>query len=60
MGHAMASERTPEKADRIADWLRDRILTEKLVAGASLGRVADLSREYAVSMSSLRESLRMP
>jgi len=63
MGAAMAPERTlepaTEKADRIADRLRDRILTEKLAEGASLGRVADLAREYGVSMSSLREALRM-
>jgi DNA-binding FadR family transcriptional regulator len=48
-----------EKADRIARWLRDRIVTEKLADGESLGRVADLAREYGVSMSSLREALRM-
>ena len=63
MGDVMAPERMPEpaieKADRIADWLRERILTEKLADGASLGRVADLASEYSVSMSSLREALRM-
>jgi DNA-binding FadR family transcriptional regulator len=48
-----------EKADRIAQWLRDRIVTEKLADGESLGRVADLARDYGMSMSSLREALRM-
>ena len=51
MGDVMAPERMPEpaieKADRIADWLRERILTEKIADGASLGRVSDLASEYA-------------
>lgn len=53
------AEKAPEKAELIAEWLRARILTDEFGDGDSLGRVADLAEEYAVSLSSLREALRM-
>ena len=55
----MTVDRAPEKADLIAEWLRSRILSGNLSEGSSLGRIADLADEYGVSLSSLREALRM-
>jgi GntR family transcriptional regulator, transcriptional repressor for pyruvate dehydrogenase complex len=55
----MRTDKAPEKAELIAEWLRGRILAGELADGDSLGRVVDLADEYAVSRSSLREALRM-
>jgi DNA-binding FadR family transcriptional regulator len=52
-------DKAPEKAELIAEWLRTRIVAGELADGSSLGRVADLAAEYGVSLSSLREALRM-
>ena len=52
-------DRAWEKPELIAERLRSRIVSEKLVDGSPLGRVADLEHEYAATRSSLREALRI-
>jgi DNA-binding FadR family transcriptional regulator len=52
-------DKAPEKAELVAEWLRSRILTDEFADGDSLGRIADLADAHQVSLSSLREALRM-
>jgi DNA-binding FadR family transcriptional regulator len=51
--------RLREKPQRIADELRQLILSDKLSEGDSLGKEPDLVRRFGVSRPSLREALRI-
>jgi DNA-binding FadR family transcriptional regulator len=58
-GTRAARVRLREKPQRIADELRQLILSDKLSEGDSLGKEPDLVKRFGVSRPSLREALRI-